>query len=227
MHGPKSYKKHLPEILLLSEGAYQQVRAHLSPPLYSQIDIYVYASKRDYNKIYKNNKQPKWVGGSGGGSVIALYQPYGGLWFRLKGYSPYYIIKHELAHIMINRLISECPAWLNEGFAMYIGDNEVRNVFQRKALLKRIQKEELIPLKQLHQNFSFIEDQKRANLAYAESLSVVQYIVDTYGYNKLVEFINDLAKGFKLDNSFQKSFGLTYDEFERNWQQQLKADKNS
>ena len=218
----QKYKRYLPEILQLSEAAYRNVRNHLAPQIYSKIDIYIYASHRDFEKIM-NKKQAKWIKGSGWGSEIYLFQPYGGIWFRIMGYTPYYIIKHELAHIMINRLIANVPAWLNEGLSMYIGNNEVRNIFEEKTLLKELQKGKLIHLKSLHPNFGFIEDSKRAKLAYAESLSAVEYFCDTYGFNKLLELIDVLAIGFTIENAFQNVLGLSYEKFEENWKQSLNA----
>src|SRR5208337_5098915 len=54
-------------------------------------------------------------------------------------------------------------------------------------------------------------------LAYEQSRSLVEYIVEAYGTPGLLEVLNALKDGRTMDDAVQKHLGLTMGELERDW----------
>jgi hypothetical protein len=115
-------------------------------------------------------------------------------------------VKHELTHVMLARVSNpeNVPRWLNEGIAMRVS-GEMRT----KAdwmIAGAIVRGALIPIDKLDERFP--ASHEGASLAYAESLSVVDYLADTCGQEGLQKllrslqhesFDNALATNLRLD----------------------------
>ncbi len=115
---------------------------------------------------------------------------------------------------------TEPPRWLAEGFALYVGGEEL-TPDTYKALQQVAQQNRLLPLKTLNGNFPN-GDRDRV-LATVESLAVVKYMVDTYGSDKMRSLLAALKDGGTADEAFKKGFGLTLDQFETRWKNNLKS----
>ena len=63
----------------------------------------------------------------------------------------------------------------------------------------------------------FPEDRYGLVLAYEQSRSLVEYIVETYGTPGLLQLLNALKDGRTVDDAVQKSLGLSMGALERDW----------
>jgi hypothetical protein len=99
------------------------------------------------------------------------------------------------------------PAWLTEGLAMYAeGTLEV----EYRALLKRATAEKsLISVRSLSSPFSARAE--TSYLSYAQSYSLVDFLVTNYGQGKMLELLNTFGEGSSYDGALEKVYGFDMD----------------
>jgi hypothetical protein len=134
-------------------------------------------------------------------------------------------LKHELCHLFLHRHIAadRLPKWLDEGIAQWVsgGVAEILTGGRDAALDQASLSRKLIPMSNLNQTFP--RDDHSFRLAYAESKSLVEFIVNQGGSDGLRNILGDLRKGTALDDAVSRQFGYPLDELERNWQRSLKG----
>lgn len=135
------------------------------------------------------------------------------------------LITHELAHLVFHEAVDNPyqypPRWLNEGLAVYLSkgfDEGDRRQVQRAAGGGTI-----IPLEGLGGQFPTRPG--RQSLAYAESISAVDYFVETHGQDRLVQLITSFGEGTGLDAAFVAATGADFAAFEAAWLASLGADQ--
>jgi tetratricopeptide (TPR) repeat protein len=132
----------------------------------------------------------------------------------------YVALAHEYAHLAIDRLSAgHCPAWLNEGLAQFLTQNPAPS--DKRVLQEAIAKDALLPLAVLELDFSRLEDPKLVDLAYAQSFSLVDFLTQTQGWEKL----RQVLKQFKSDldyNTIFDTLDMDLHSLERRWRAWLK-----
>ncbi len=123
-------------------------------------------------------------------------------------------VRHELAHVMLSRVsnVDNMPRWLNEGIAMRVSGEMALSA--EWVIAGAVMRGALIPLDELDEHFT--DSHERANLAYAESLSVVNYIAETYGEAALLDIIRSL-RDHSFDEALAASFGLDLHTLGEQW----------
>ena len=127
------------------------------------------------------------------------------------------VIPHELTHLVFDTASKNPyhfpPRWLNEGLAVYVsqGYDASDRAHRRGARPGR----HLIPLDGLIGQFPTTAD--RFFLAYAESVSAVDYMVRTYGKDALVALIRSYADGRTDDEAFKAALGVDITAFGDAW----------
>jgi Peptidase MA superfamily len=126
-------------------------------------------------------------------------------------------VAHELTHVLIGHRTFSClgslPTWLNEGIAVYGEGGPDKLSLDR--LSAAIAKDQLISLRALSGNFS--EDPRKADLSYAQSYSVVNFLVASFGQAKLLKLFDHLRGGMKLEDSLNSAYGFGLDALEERW----------
>lgn len=124
-------------------------------------------------------------------------------------------LAHEYTHLLVDKLTSgRCPAWLNEGLAEY--ESKELLCWQREQLYSAIQNRRQIPLKQLEHSFRHLtEDQSR--LAYLQVYSIVEFIVNKFGIEKVRQLLGSLSEGKSIDEALPCSLGIGYNALEARW----------
>lgn len=127
------------------------------------------------------------------------------------------LLAHELAHLVFDAAVNNPygypPRWLNEGLAVYLTrgyDDGDRAQVEGAARVGSI-----IPLEGLAGQFP--TRSTRFGLAYAESVSTVDYFVEMHGKAKLVELITSFADGRGVDEAFMAATGESFLSFEDAW----------
>ncbi len=135
------------------------------------------------------------------------------------------ILKHEMCHLLMGKNIPDerLPRWLNEGFCQWVagGVAELMVDNRQPTLSKASLSHRLIPLASLNRNFPGERDQ--LILAYEESKSVVDYLVNEYGRNSVVHVLGYLREGDSMDAATNKALSLTLNEIEGRWIQHLQG----
>jgi hypothetical protein len=112
------------------------------------------------------------------------------------------------------------PRWLQEGFGPVVAGEEISPQNYR-TLGQYAQANRLLPLKTLNGNFP--NNDRDYTLAYFESVSVVRYIFDTYGPEKLKALLAAYKEGTTVDDGLKKGLGVTLDQLESRWKNALKS----
>jgi peptidase MA superfamily protein len=133
------------------------------------------------------------------------------------------VIPHELTHLVFDTAVDNPyhfpPRWLNEGLAVY--ESEGYGPGDRNAVEDAARDGTLIPLPGLSGQFPTSGEQFR--LAYAESVSSIDFLVRTHGKDALVGLIGSYAEGKTDDEAFQAAVGQDVEGFNAAWLADLKA----
>ena len=179
------------------------------------IKIYVYASSSDLQggMVFPQ----EWTGGVAFTefSIIAI------------GISPARLdwgkraLVHELTHLVVHQAVfspyGQLPTWLDEGLAMY-NEGELEAHFQSR-LQTAIQSGELISVRSLCSPFSAQTD--RAYLSYAQSYSLVAYLLDSYGQDSMLELLTLFRQGRTYDGALVEVYGFDIDGLDSDWRASL------
>ena len=129
---------------------------------------------------------------------------------------------HELTHLITEQLTSNAfsriPTWLNEGLSMY-AEGELRPANQ-SALNAAIRNNSLLNLRAMS---SLPGRPEQVNLFYGEAYSIVRYLIDTYGSEKMSELLATFKQGTSTSDALMKVYGLSLDQLEANWRAAIGA----
>jgi hypothetical protein len=178
------------------------------------VTISVYTSTQDYGASVLGS--PEWAGGeelSQYDAVFILVRP-GALSLDLSG------VRHELTHVIVGQMTSNpynnIPFWLNEGLAVHVQFPQGNLPSQfTTALSGAFANSSLISIRSLSDPFSAYPD--KANLSYAESVSVVTYLIDQYGSAKMEQFPTTFQQGVTYDGALEANYGFDMDGLFTRW----------
>jgi hypothetical protein len=127
------------------------------------------------------------------------------------------VVPHELTHLVFDTATKnpyhDPPHWLNEGLAVYLSqgyDSSDRQLVEGAA-----KDGSIMPLDGLIG--AFPTDRDRFFLAYAESVSAVDWIVKSNGSPALIGLIKSYADGVSDDQAFKNALGLDAEAFQQAW----------
>lgn len=116
------------------------------------------------------------------------------------------LVTHELTHLVFNTAVQnpyhQPPRWVNEGLAVF--RSQGYNAGDRGIVAQSVRASTIIPLDGLAGLFPTGDGFAQA---YAESVSAVSYIVDTFGQDALVKLIRSYATGVTDDEAFTAAIG--------------------
>ncbi|MFQ5420361.1 MAG: peptidase MA family metallohydrolase, partial [Anaerolineae bacterium] len=128
------------------------------------------------------------------------------------------VVPHELAHLVVAQFGRSCvggsrPTWLDEGLAMVAEGEPAEDVLN--DINSGIQSDAFEPLRSL--NGSFAADYDQAGMSYSQSYSVVDYLLNTYGAEKMQQLLLVLARGAGYDEALEQVVGMNVDGLEAEW----------
>jgi len=182
------------------------------------IRIWSYTAKEDLYGALPPNSEP-WIAGAAFPAlhlIMAILPP--GDYDELAR-----VIPHEITHQVTDQVTENPfngpPFWLNEGLAVYWQESG-RDRFYTYAL-QAADSGELPPLRTLNGEFAY--DSEGALTGYALSLSVVIYILDTWGDEGMAKLLATFREGVSYDDAVEQGLGVTFDELDRGWREDLAA----
>jgi hypothetical protein len=133
-------------------------------------------------------------------------------------------VRHELAHLVIGQFSRSClggtlPTWLSEGLAVFAegeGDDQIRADIE-----DGIQNNNFQPVRSLNGAFPTQDDEARA--AYSQSYSLVTFLLESYGQEKMLTLLQSLAGGIGYDTALEQAYGFNADGLEVAWREALGA----
>ena len=181
------------------------------------INLYIYANTTDMQAAILY--EPSWTGGMAfpeHNIVIIGISPQDLEWGRST-------ITHELTHVLVGHFtfscLSDVPTWLNEGLAVYSEgglDTQSKN-----QLDQAISSDQLLTVRSLSGPFS--EVPSKAYLSYSESYSIVNFLIKTYGQDKMNSLLIALRDGATVDDALQGVYGFNIEGLEDAWRASIGA----
>jgi hypothetical protein len=199
------------ELMEAAQQALARLAEDTGAQLETPVDIYIYADNRDLlgSLIFPQ----EWTGGVAFTrfGILAIGIAPGDLDWG-KG-----TIAHELAHLVIHQVTlnpyTDLPTWLNEGLAMY-AEGQLEP-YLADLLDKGIAENNLISVRSLASPFS--AHREEAALSYAQSHSLVEFLINHYGQNKMLELLNTIRRGSSYDGALNKVYGFDMDGLNTLW----------
>ncbi len=202
------------------ESALKEIQQDFDYQITSRIKVVIYDSHADFTQT---NVVPLPVNAEGIGGVTEPYKnritlPFMGDYGEFR-----HTIHHELVHAVINEMFYggsvqsiiqnniqlQIPNWFNEGMAewssLHYDTNE--DNFVRDATINNY----MPPISQLYGYFWYRGGQ-----------SVWEYIVETYGREKIGEIFHDIKDTRSVDQGFKEAIGLSVKELSERWHDYLK-----
>jgi hypothetical protein len=205
------------EIMTVAQLALTRLTEDTGAYLEKPVKIYIYADSQDLRgaMIYPQ----EWTGGVAFTrfGIIAIGIAPDDLFWGEKA------IAHELTHLVIHQMTlnpyGDLPTWLDEGLAMY---TEGVLLPEYAAYLNRaIVEDSLISVRSLSSPFSaYAED---AVLSYAQSYSLVEFLISNYGRDKMLELLNIFRQGSTYDGALEQVYGFDMDGLNVLWRDYVVA----
>jgi len=178
------------------------------------VNITIYTSPQDYAASVAG--APEWAGGeelSQYNCILLMVRPEA-LSSDLPG------VAHELTHVIVGQITfnpyNSIPFWLNEGLAVHIQfpQGNVPSAFTT-ALSNAIANNSFISVRSLSDPFSAVTN--KAYLSYAESVSIVTYLINQYGAAKMNQLLDTFQQGTTYDGALKTIYGFDMDGLFTQW----------
>lgn len=212
--GGKSFGRELHDSAVSSLADLEQSTG-LKPD--SPIDLYIYGNTQDMQDAVLY--EPGWTGGQAfpaNNIVIIGITPNDIEWGKRTE-------AHEMTHVLVGHLAFTClgsiPTWLNEGLAVY-GEGGPAGEMQAQ-FENAVADNGLISVRSLSGNFS--EDPAKAGLSYSESYSLVNFLIEEYGQEKMLALLRALRDGATVDEALQTTYGFDIEGLEDTWRAKIGA----
>ena len=132
-------------------------------------------------------------------------------------------LTHELTHILVGRAAGGSnalvPLWLNEGLAEYGNLDKGRSYVY--YLDWAVDTNRLIPFSRLQ---TFPGEPNMVIVSYGQSRNFVEYLIETYGAEKIAETIASIAEGRSGDIAIRNVYGMTVQQLDNEWRASIGAD---
>jgi len=185
------------------------------------VRIYIYASANELRgaQLFSTG----WEGGVSytGFDIIAIAVGPDELDYGLTA------VPHELTHWIIGQVTfnnygAGLPVWLNEGLATY---SEGDNSYYQSILNAAIKNNHLISIRSLSSPFSAIPTD--AYISYGESNSVVTFLIQEYGKEKMKQLLDVFRQGSGYDEALQTVYGFDQDGLDALWRKSLETESTT
>ncbi|MBA7695514.1 hypothetical protein ES703_104142 [subsurface metagenome] len=203
------------EIMLAAQQALARLAEDTGAYLKKPARIYIYADARDLQGAMIFPQE--WTGGvafTRYGIIAIGISPHNLSWGKRA-------TVHELTHLVIHQMTfnpyNDLPTWLDEGLAMY---NEGELEAELNAYLERaIAENSLISVRSLSSPFSAYGEE--AYLSYAQSYSLVEFLITSYGQGKMLGLLNTFSEGSSYDGALEKVYGFDMDGLDTLWREKV------
>ena len=197
----------------ISADAIQRLEQETGQPLEIQTRVVIFGSHEDLHEAFPYSRD--WVAGQafpGLGITVQTVPPtVEGLdWAKS-------VLAHEVAHLynyqVMSSPLSARPQWLDEGLATQ-AEPESQD-FYHYVVEQAARNDQLLPLAFITGNFG--HDSDEATLAYAQSLSMVEFMTSQFGRDAMSRLVSGLKSGLWVDQAFQQAVGVDQAAFYEYW----------
>ena len=230
-----------------AEIYYRQIALDLGYPRYSEfwlwdkrVKIYLYP---DHSSFLKATGQPEWSQG------MADYGKKEIVGYNLSQIFLDSILPHEMAHLIFRDFVGfkgEIPLWLDEGVAQWAEKN--KRAYIKKLIKKAYDEDRLLSLEDIMKldirniraqdevyvrsttsktgepRVLFLSGDSLVNLYYLESVSLVGFLIETFGSDSFSHFCRQLRDGKRINEALSSTYPnyiRSLEDLERRWRKYL------
>jgi len=206
-------------LALMAEEGYYYLKESFRIPLKDKIPLIVYKNHLEFEKtniIYPILNEA--VGGFTESMKNRVVVPFDGSYVRFEE-----TLVHELTHAYVNGLTLDSmtskmlnigggrfPFWFQEGLPEYLSMRGT-SVNNEMYIQDMVMNNDIQPLNQVD-----------GYLAYRQGESFITYLSEIYGHEKVAKLFYTMRLNANQDASFEKVFGLKFDDIEKRWINYLK-----
>lgn len=147
-----------------------------------------------------------------------------------KGYTWADTLAHEYVHyLLFIKSENKVPVWLHEGIAKYqekrwnSDDTNVISPFYETILSSALEKDKLVPIEKMHPSLAMLESAREAQLAFAQSGTMVSHLVENWGQEALVNLIESIKDTDDYQAAIEHVTQLEFPLFYESWEQDLRS----
>jgi hypothetical protein len=203
------------ELMLTCQQALARLASDTGAHLEKPVRVYIYASAEALRGAMVFPQE--WAGG-------VAYTGYGAIAIGINQTNIDWgkrAIVHELTHLVTHQMTSNpynsIPIWLNEGLSMY-AEGEMEAIYDA-YLRQAVAQDTLISVRSLSSPFSAYSEQ--SYLSYAQSLSLVEFLINSYGQDRMFELLGTFKQGSSYDAAFESVYGFDMDELNTLWREYI------
>jgi hypothetical protein len=204
------------ELMAASHQALERLAEDTGVHLEKPISLYIYASAEDLQSAMIFPQE--WTGGVAFTEygIIAIGVPPNELNWGKRA------LAHELGHMVTHQITFSpygafLPIWLDEGLAMYAEGEP--DPYLQSWLKKAISQQKLISVRSLSSPFSAKPEE--AYISYAESQSLVEFLIQNYGKDKMLSLLSLLKEGNSCDEAMTEVYGFDQDGLDKLWREYI------
>ena len=174
----------------------------------SRVKIYIYA---DIDSFRAGTGQPEWSRGVASFSDHTI-STFAGADGFLEG-----ILPHEMTHLIFRDFVGfkgEVPLWLDEGVAQW--EEPAKRVYARQVAAYLVKENKAYSLAELTtMDIRGSKDEQAVHHFYMQSVSVVDFLVRTYGARTFTQFCRELRDGRTLAAALKAAYPETLSDLEK------------
>lgn len=204
------YYKEAPEdfidnVIEEAEGYYNSITSDLGFTRFDswaweeRAKIYIYNDKQEFTNA---TQQPSWAAGA------AQYQEKKISTYPLAAGFFDTMLPHELGHIIFREFVGtrdDLPLWLEEGVASY--EEKSRRFEASKIVKQAILNKKFVPLPDLFKAaLQSSQDKDFVELFYAESASLVYFLLTKFNKHNFTDFCKALKDGKNFDQALHEGY---------------------
>jgi Tfp pilus assembly protein PilF len=203
------------DLLGTLEEQYQQLARDLDYSPRENMVVTLYTQKQ----FFDITEAPSWSGGLNDGKLRIPIRGVTSMTTELQ-----HVLKHELTHSFVRFMVGDrCPSWLNEGLAQLM---EPRSSSPYAGVLAELfEQHKQIPFATLEHPFNDLSE-IQANVAYAESLSALEYLRSRYGMDDVLRILRRVGSGEAPEVALRAVTRSDYADLEKGLAAYLENDKS-
>ena len=184
----------------------------------TRVTMYLFSDSESWNEFLDMNpdKTLEWAGGFALPWANEIYL------YVTERRSQLYknVLPHELAHVLHYRYVGgiQQPLWLKEGLAVSQEDGGIKEAC--KAVDDLVKSGAAFRLERLF-NLAYYPSQA-IHLFYAQSATVVGFMIDEYGIDAFKEFMFAYASTQDTPEVIEAVYGISLDSFEEKWEKYVR-----
>ena len=196
--------------------AFEEIAFDLSVESSRPFRVYIMPTRKSFRDALKGTL-PSWTGAFAvpDQHLMVIKSP---RWDKSDNYEQ--VLIHELVHLVVHNFIGvyDLPRWIDEGMAIfYSGEDRWKTDM---AVSKALTTGSILPLSEIDDVLEY--HRAKADLAYQQSFSAVNYLLATYDIEALHEIIYSLKDGVNIQKAFLNATGSNLDDFENEWKTYIK-----